>query len=389
LGADFGARGMKVLAFTPLYLPVAGGIEMIVADLSSALRRHGIETAVVTDAVGYLPGFEIIDGTHVHRLPLARCLRDSNLQNALSNIQALSRILEIERPDILHVHSATQAGAFYLERVLKKQAARLPLVVTQHGALESTDKTDISRRLITAADLLTAVSREALASAIAFTGRTAPAQVIHNGIAIDAGVPVARVMPERHRLLCVGRMEYRKGFDLAIEALAIVLERGVSAELLLVGHGENRPQFELRAQALQVSEHVRFLGTLDRSRVKELMAESSILLVPSRTPREGFGLVAAEAASVGTPCIVSDVGGLPETVKHNVTGFVVSNEDVEALGSCIVQILTDGSLWSRLSARSYEHATESFSLAACVDGYAAAYRRVLGANRTDVQCGTM
>ena len=112
------------------------------------------------------------------------------------------------------------------------------------------------------------------------------------------------------------------------------------------------------------------------------MAESSIQLAPSRTPREGFGLVAAEAASVGTPCIVSDAGGLPETVKDNVTGFVVSNEDVKALGSRIVQILTDGLLWSRLSARSYEHATESFSLAACIDGYAAAYRRVLGTNRS-------
>jgi hypothetical protein len=46
---------MKILAFTPLYLPVTGGIEMIVADLSSGLNARGIETAVVTDRLAIYP----------------------------------------------------------------------------------------------------------------------------------------------------------------------------------------------------------------------------------------------------------------------------------------------------------------------------------------------
>jgi glycosyltransferase involved in cell wall biosynthesis len=106
------------------------------------------------------------------------------------------------------------------------------------------------------------------------------------------------------------------------------------------------------------------------------MAESSILLAPSRT-REGFSLVAAEAASVGTPCIVSDIGGLPETVEHEVTGLVVPNENVEAFAHSIRLTLSDPSFWFQLSMQSYDRSRERFDLARCIESYASAYRKVV------------
>jgi len=367
---------MKILAFTPLYLPVTGGIEMIVADLSSGLNARGIETAVVTDKVGDLPEFETINGTRVHRLNFARPMQDSDLRSTLLNIQALSRILDEERPDILHVHSASQAAIFYLDRVLSKRLSRPPIVVTQHGCLESPDKAEVTRRMILDADLLTAVSQAALESAVAFTGRTSPSLVIRNGITIHSEFPRARTIPERHRLLCVGRMQREKGFDIAIDAMANIIERGVRAELVLVGYGEDRSKLEERSRDLGISQHVIFLHPLERSRVRQLMAESSILLAPSRT-REGFSLVAAEAASVGTPCIVSDIGGLPETVEHEVTGLVVPNENVEAFAHSIRLTLSDPSFWFQLSMQSYDRSRERFDLARCIESYASAYRKVV------------
>lgn len=377
---------MKVLAFTPLYLPVAGGIEMIVADVSAALRGRGIETAVITDTIGQLPPFEVIADTRIHRLSLAKSLRNSNLQDTLANIHEMSRIMAAERPDVLHVHSATQASVFYLDRILRKQQSQIPLIATQHGTLEENDRTQVTRRMILAADLLTAVSEAALASAIAFAGRTAESRKIYNGIATDPDFPANRNMPPRHRLLCVGRMQREKGFDLAIEALAAIRNGGVEADLALVGYGEDQPQFEQRASALGISQYVEFLGTLDRMCVRRLMAESTILLAPSRT-REGFCLAAAEAASVGTPCIVSDVGGLPETVEHDVTGLVVPNEDVATLARSITRLILDGGLWSRLSKQAYEQSRAKFGFERCVDSYAAAYRDVLEGSKKGQRCG--
>ena len=110
------------------------------------------------------------------------------------------------------------------------------------------------------------------------------------------------------------------------------------------------------------------------------MAESSVLLAPSRT-REGFCLAVVEAATVGTPCVVSDVGGLPETVEHGVTGLVVPTGDVESLVAAVTRLLSDRSLWSKLSAGAYQQSRMRFGLDQCVNSYLAAYGDVQERNR--------
>lgn len=358
---------------------------MLVADLGAGLRGRGIDMAVVTDTVGDLPAFEVIAGTPVHRLNLTRALRESNLQDTLANMQAISRIIAAERPDMLHVHSATQASVFYLDRILRKQESPAPVVVTQHGTLEEKDKTQVTRRMILGARMLTAVSQAALSSAIEFTGRTAESRRIYNGIAMPAEFSAGRAMPPRHELLCVGRMQREKGFDIAIDALAVLRKDGIDARLTLVGYGEDQGQFEDQARSLGLGAHVGFLGALDRMQVRRLMAESSVLLAPSRT-REGFCLAAAEAASVGTPCVVSNVGGLPETVDHELTGLVVPQNGAPSLAGSVARILSEPGLWGRLSAAAYDRARAKFSLERCVDNYAAAYRDVLQNNETNQAC---
>lgn len=361
---------------------------MLVADLAAGLKRRGTDMAVITDTVGDLPPSEVIAGTPVYRLNLVRALRESNLLGTLSNMQEITRIIAVERPDILHVHSATQASVFYLDRILRKQSSSMPVVVTQHGTLEEKDKTQVTHRMILGARMLTGVSQAALASAVEFTGRKAESRRIYNGFEMPAEFPAGRIPPPKHRLLCVGRMQREKGFDIAIDALAILRKQGIVAQLTLVGYGEDQPQFESQACMLGIGEHVAFRGAIDRMQVRRLMAESSILLAPSRT-REGFCLAAAEAASVGTPCVVSDVGGLPETVDHEQTGLVVPHADVGAVAGGAARILSDPKLWARLSAAAHERARAKFGLDRCVDSYADAYREILSHNETKQACDTL
>ena len=152
--------------------------------------------------------------------------------------------------------------------------------------------------------------------------------------------------------------------------------RGIDADLDLIGYGEDRAEFEALAATRGVAAHVRFLGPLDRDDVRTAMAECALLLAPSRT-REGFGLVAAEASSAGTPCVVSDVGGLPETVTHEVSGLVVPRDDAASLERAIARILSEPALWRRLSAGAWHTSRARFGLDRCVDSYDAAYRDVL------------
>ena len=167
-----------------------------------------------------------------------------------------------------------------------------------------------------------------------------------------------------------------KGFDLAIVALAAVRRSGFDAELTLIGQGENRKFFVETAAAHGVAEHVRFAGVLDRVETRRAIANSTLVLVPSRT-REGFSLVAAEAASCGVPCVAARTGGLPETVEDGVTGVLVPPEDAEALAAAIVGLLGDRAGLRDLGANARRMARGKFDMDRCVESYLNVYRNLM------------
>jgi glycosyltransferase involved in cell wall biosynthesis len=109
----------------------------------------------------------------------------------------------------------------------------------------------------------------------------------------------------------VRRLVPRMGVDVLLEAWGRV-DR-TSAVLLVAGDGAERPQLERQATTLGLGDSVRFLGRIDDETLRTLYRAADLTVVPS-TDLEGFGLVVLESLACGTPAIVSDVGGLPETV---------------------------------------------------------------------------
>src|SRR5476651_1307842 len=122
---------MKILALTPTYLPFMGGIEIFADVLARTLRHRSVETVIVADSGGESSRFEVVNGTPVHRLALISAIISRNAAAPLVVLQEIGKLLEAERPDVIHLHSATQAGAFYLDRILRNLRHRPPLVVTQ------------------------------------------------------------------------------------------------------------------------------------------------------------------------------------------------------------------------------------------------------------------
>jgi glycogen synthase len=360
---------MKVLAFTPLYLPWMGGIEVLVNDLAGGLRKKSIDTVIITDSMGGLPSFELVNGTPVHRFALTRSIQSGKSLDPLLVMRDMAAVIEAENPDVIHLHATAQASAYYLHRLLRKMQHRPPLIATQHGMV---DELDIVRDLLLQADVLTAVSDSVLASALSFSNRTGPSLRIYNGIPILRGPAPDRTMPQRHTLLCVGRLQREKGFDIAVEALAIVRRKGIDANLVLIGHGKDRAPLESLASNLGVPDHVTFRGMLDRASTRQAMSEASILLVPSRA-HEGFGIVAVEAALAGTPCVASNIGGLPETIADGVSGYIVRPEDPVTMADSVVKLLGDDANWRRMSAAGRGRAKIRFDLDNCVENYAKLY----------------
>jgi len=370
---------MKVLAFTPQYLPVLGGIEIFVDALSEALRRRSIETVVVTarDHRYQLPIRDIVNNTVVHRLDFLRALQLGGATGPLEVLHQLLKVVEAERPDLLHVHSTLCSAPWYVERLLRKLVFRPPLIATEHTLLQASECLEVVRRLLLRADALVGVSRSVLQSVVELTGREGHSMVIYNGVPEIGRENDAPVRADhaglKHRLICVGRLQHEKGFDLAISALATVRSMGFDAELTVIGDGDDRDLLRQAAVDHAIAGHISFKGALDHASTLAAIAGSSLVLIPSR-PREGFSLVAVEAAHSGVPRIASRVGGLEETIDDGVSGLLVGPDSADALAAAIIELLSNEQYARTLSANARRIAREKFSLDACVEAYVKLYQ---------------
>jgi glycosyltransferase involved in cell wall biosynthesis len=145
---------------------------------------------------------------------------------------------------------------------------------------------------------------------------------------------------EAFRFLFVGRLVQVKGLDVLIRSFARVRAEGVDTELVICGDGILRDELEALAASLQV--RVVFRGLVPSAKVPDVMSSASAFVLPSRTSGaayEGWGLVVGEAASLSKPLIVTTaVGSAPELVRDGENGFVVAEDDVEALSAAMLRL---------------------------------------------------
>jgi glycosyltransferase involved in cell wall biosynthesis len=151
--------------------------------------------------------------------------------------------------------------------------------------------------------------------------------------------------PWAWRLLVVGRVEPRKGFDTAVRALVGL----PGATLQIVGGGDDRHRDDLLALAadLGVADRVELSGGVERSRIAEVYAAADVVLFPSRWD-EPFGLVPLEAMSQATPVIATRRGGSAEFLTDGLNCLEVPVDDPEAMVEAVQSLADDQSLRRRL-----------------------------------------
>lgn len=175
-------------------------------------------------------------------------------------------------------------------------------------------------------------------------GTQVEVHVIPNGVvATDPSrLPVReRAAGEPADLLCVGRLLDHKRVDVAIDALAELLAGGTDARLEVIGEGPELENLQEQTRQLKLEQYVRFTPFLaDHQAVLSRMARADIVLFPS--VREGFGMVALEAMSVGTPVITSNAAHnfAQYLVDAGHNGFVCADQAV-AVKTAVEQALRD------------------------------------------------
>lgn len=156
------------------------------------------------------------------------------------------------------------------------------------------------------------------------------------------------------------------GIDILIKAFSKVKKASSKdVRLRIAGDGPSRQALETLTNKLGISESVEFLGWLDLDCIAEFYKSLDVFCVPSYS--ESFGVVAVEAGAASLPSVVSDVGGLPEVVLNNETGYVVPAGDVESFADKIFILIEDESLRDRLGKAARERVESHYQWNVNVD----------------------
>jgi D-inositol-3-phosphate glycosyltransferase len=366
-------RALAVLSLhtSPLAQPGTGdggGMNVYVRELTSALARAGVACDVYTRAdrpdlpatVHVEPGFRV---HHVEAGPRGPLPKEELPALVPAFTEAvLDHQAKLDEPaDAVHANYWLSGVAGHTI----KHELGLPLLSTFHTLArvkadagrwegEAAARADAEAAVNGCSDaVLASCAVEALQLEALYGADPARIEIVPLGVERAFFSPGDRAQARRAAglpkgvplVLCVGRIQPLKGFDVAIRALGLLERQLPDAHLALIGgpsgQGGAAEERRLRVlvQAFGLADRVHLLPPQPHELLSTFYRAADVVLVPSRS--ESFGLVALEAAACGTPVVASAVGGLTTLVDDGATGYLVEQRDAAAFADATARLLTD------------------------------------------------
>jgi len=356
---------VRIAIVSPYDLSIAGGVQVHVESLAAALRAAGDQVHVIGPGPD-APGRSGVGGS----LPVP--VNGSRAPISLDPRVAtrVRTLLHRLAPDIVHVHEP-------LVPVIGPAAVlgvRAPVVATFHATAEAGLLPHIYRAvraagriIIDRAAALTAVSPVAAAFHARALGLDVERiAIIPNGVDASrfatarrtvAGEDVREDADRAVRLVFLGRLEHRKGADLAVQAFLRLADERPGLRLLVVGDGPEAPTVRalLAAASPAARDRVELIGRVQTDALPASLAAADVALLPSRGG-ESFGLVLLEAMAAGCAIVASDIPGYRAVARHDVEALLVPPGDVEGLCRAVGRVLDDPILRARLRSAGAERA---------------------------------
>ena len=341
----------KILCITNDFGPRAGGIETFVIGLIERLPKHSV-IVYTSSQEGSAPfdarwreefGVEVIRDRSRILLPTFRVGR---------NVQKLARERAITR-----VFLGAAAPLGLLSHGLRKVGVK-KIVALTHGHEVWWAKlwpfNRLMRRIGTGVDHLTYLgnfTRSAISKALSEKAKDSMVKIAP-GIDTNHFAPQSESaqlktelgLAEKKVLVSVGRLVHRKGQDILVEALPLILEEIPDAHLMFVGEGPRKKFMQQRAEKLGISSHITFIGRIHYQDLPKYICVGDIFAMPSRSRLaglevEGLGIVYLEASACGLPVLGGLSGGAPDAVLDGQTGLVVDGTSPQAVARAAVHLL--------------------------------------------------
>ncbi|MGH6657869.1 MAG: glycosyltransferase family 4 protein [Actinocrinis sp.] len=372
---------MAVVA--PHYPPKIGGVERYAARIASALAHEPDLKPVVltTGETRVRTRVTMQDGVLIVRLGCWFRMSNTPLSPLWPfQVRWWLRRLAV---DVVNAHAPVPG----LGDIAVAVSGKRPTVLTYHSGTMHKGGTGtgladwiigryerrVLPRVFDRADVLVPVSPVALAA-----GRPGAIQITP-GVDVDRFTPGPPAARRPRDLVYVGRVDRSsawKGIDVLIRALA-QLDDLPDVRLKLVGDGDALPDHLELAARLGVADRVDSAGALDGADLVEAVQMAAVLVLPSLTDAEAFGMVLLEAMACATPVVASSVGGPAFVLADSEAGLLVPPGDPSALGKACRRLLEDADLADRMGAAGRRRVERDFAWPALTGRYVDLFRTLL------------
>ncbi len=173
------------------------------------------------------------------------------------------------------------------------------------------------------------------------------------------------------RILSIGRLTWKKGYEYGLAAVAEAAARGLKCEYRIVGDGEDRGLIAFVRHQLGLDGVVELLGALPNEDVRRELGWADLVLHSAVS--EGFCNAVVEAQAAGLPVVCSDAGGLPENVADGQTGFVVARREPREAADRLETLARDSETRERFGRAGRRRAAALFDLAAQIAAFERLY----------------
>ncbi|WP_049628686.1 N-acetyl-alpha-D-glucosaminyl L-malate synthase BshA [Bacillus sp. JFL15] len=364
--------------------PSVGGSGIIATELGKLLAEKGHQVHFITSSIPFrLNTYH--PNIHFHEVEVNQYAVFKHPPYDLSLASKIAEVAARENLDIIHAHYALPHAvcAYLAKQMLKRD---IGIVTTLHG----TDITvlgydpslkDLIRFAIEASDRVTAVSTALAGETYDLIKPDKKIETIYNFI--DERVYLKKntesikekhgILPDEKVVIHVSNFRKVKRVKDVIRVFRNIAAK-TKAKLLLVGDGPEKCVAWQLVEKYGLQDQVLLLGNQDR--VEELYSISDLKLLLSE--KESFGLVLLEAMACGVPCIGTNIGGIPEVIKDQVSGFLVEVGDIQAASEKALAVLEDKQLSKRLTEHALKMVETAFSSQRIVSQYERIYDELAG-----------
>jgi len=275
----------------------------------------------------------------------------------------LATFLESRRVQHIHAHFAHVPAAIAMYAGL---LADIPFSFTAHAndlfERGTTLKEKVARSAFTVA--ISDYNRGFLMDAACRADRI---HVVHCGLDITK-YKFRAVTPKNAPpvLFSVGRFVEKKGFDILLEALSLLKQKGVSFHGVIAGTGPLYDEVQTKAQSSGLLDCLEMPGAMPQERIKDMLVTADVFVLPcvvaKSGDRDGIPVALMEAMALGVPVVSTDISGIPELITNGENGVLVAEKNPAALAQALERMLENPAIGETLAKQARKTIEEHFNL---------------------------